>query len=68
MVESICVHLIIAKRVIRYPKGTLEYGLRYESDQKINLHGYVDLDWARSGTDRKSTIGCRFNMGSRVIS
>ena len=35
---------------------------------KINLEGYVDSGWAGSAIDRKSTSGCCFSMGSRVIS
>ena len=31
---------------MRYLKGTVEYGLKYEVNQKINLEGYVDSDWA----------------------
>ena len=49
-------------------KGTVHYGLKYEVNQKINLEGYVDLDWAGSAIDRKRTSGCCFNMGSHVIS
>ena len=37
-------------------------------NQKINLEGYVDSDWAGSAIDRKSTSGCCFSMGSSVIS
>ena len=32
------VHLMVAK-------GIVEYGLKYDMNQKINLEGYVDLDW-----------------------
>ena len=38
------VHLISAKHILRYLKGTVDYGLKYEADQKINLEGYVDSD------------------------
>ena len=38
------VHLIAAKHILRYLKGTVDYGLKYEVDQKINLEGYVDSD------------------------
>ena len=48
--------------------GTVDYGLKYNVNQNINLEGYVDLDWARSAIDRKSTLGCCFSMGSGVIS
>ena len=52
------VHLIAAKHILRYLKGTCDYGLKYEANQKINLGGYVDLDWAGSAIDKKSTLGC----------
>ena len=51
------VHLIAAKHVLRYLKGTMDYGLKYDVNQKINLNGYVDLDWICSTIDRKSTSG-----------
>ena len=62
------VHLTTAKHIPRYLKGIIDYGLKYEVNQKINLEGYVDLDWAGSAIDRKSTSGCCFSMGSGVIS
>ena len=42
------VHLIAAKDVLRYLRGTVDYGLKYDANQKINLEGYVDSDWAGS--------------------
>ena len=48
--------------------GTVDYRLKYEANQNINLEGYVDSDWAGSAIDRKSTSGCYFSMGSGVIS
>ena len=62
------VHLITAKHILRYLKGTFDYGIKYDGNQKINLEGYVDSDWAGSAIDRKSTSGCCFSMGSSVIS
>ena len=49
-------------------KGTVDSGLKYDVNQKINLEGYVDLEWAGSAIDRKSTSGYCFSMGSGVIS
>ena len=51
------VHLLVAKHVVRYLKGTVDYGLKYEANQNINLEGYVDSDWASSAIDRKRTLG-----------
>ena len=68
LMEPRHVHLIAAKNILRYLKGTVDYGLKYDVNQKINLEGYVDSDWAGSAIDRKSTLGCYFSMGSGVIS
>ena len=67
MVEPRHVHLIAVKHVLRYLKGTIDYGLRYVADCEFGLVGYMDSDWAGSVTDRKSTSGCCFNLGSTVI-
>ena len=62
------VHLIVAKHILRYLRGTVDYGLKYDANQNINLEGCVDSDWVGSAIDRKSTSGCGFSMGSGVIS
>ena len=49
---------MVAKHAVRYLKGAIEYGLKYDMNLKINLEGYVDSDWARSAIDRKSTSWC----------
>ena len=59
---------MVAKHVVRYMKGTVEYGFKYDTDQNINLEDYVDSDWASSAIDRKSTSKCCFSMRSGVIS
>ena len=61
-------HLIAAKHILRYLRDTIDYGLKYDANQNINLEGYVDSDWQGSAIDRKSTSGCCFSMGSSVIS
>ena len=62
------VHLITAKHILKYLKGTIDYGLKYDPNKKINLEGYVDSDWEGIAIDRKSTSGCCLSMGSNVIS
>ena len=36
---------LVAKHAVKYVKGTVDYFLKYDTNQKTNLHGYVDLDW-----------------------
>ena len=62
------VHLIAAKHILRYLKGIVDYGIKYEAIQKINLKGYVDSYWAGISIDKKSTSGFYFSMESGVIS
>ena len=35
----------VGKHAMRYLKGTVENGLKYDTNENTNLHGYVDLDW-----------------------
>ena len=49
-------------------RGTFYYCLKYDSNQKINLEGYVDLYLEGSAIDKKSTSKCFFSMRLGVIS
>ena len=42
------VHLVVAKHVMRYLKGTVDYGLSYSGDHDFRLFRYSDTDWAGS--------------------
>jgi hypothetical protein len=68
MVEPRSVHLVATKNVMRYLKGTIDYGLIYASDREIILQGFTDSYWVGSVADQKSKSGCCFNMGSVMIS
>jgi hypothetical protein len=67
MVELRRVHLIASKHMMRYLKGTIDYGLRYASDCEISLQGFDDSDWDDSVAYHKSTSGYYFSMGSSLI-
>jgi hypothetical protein len=68
LVEHRCLHLVFAKHMIRYLKGTLEFGLCYNEDHDFRLIGYTDSDWAGNVFDRKSTSRCCFSLGSTMTS
>jgi hypothetical protein len=67
LVEPRRVHLVAAKHVMRYLKGTLDFGLSYNGDHDFNMSGYTDSDWVGSVFDIKSTSRCCFSMGSAMI-
>jgi hypothetical protein len=68
LVEPRCVHLVGEKHVMRYLKGTIDYGLNYDGDHDFTLSGYTGAYWAGSVSDRKFTSGCYFSLGSTMIS
>jgi hypothetical protein len=43
-VEPRRVHIIAAKHMMRYLKGTLDFGLYYTRDHDFRLSGYTDSD------------------------
>ena len=56
------------KHVLRYLRGTSRYGLWYSQSDEVKLCGFTDADWAGSPTDRKSTSGGIFSIGSTTVS
>ncbi|KAA0045236.1 putative mitochondrial protein [Cucumis melo var. makuwa] len=50
-------HFGVAKRVMRYIAGTIEYGIWYSKVSDFKLCGFTDSDWASSLDDR-SRICC----------
>ena len=68
MVDPQRVHWTTAKHVLRYIRGTMEYGLVYEHSGSVQLAGFTDADWAGRVEDQKNTSGCCFSIGSGVVS
>jgi len=61
-------HFKVAKRILKYLKGTTNVGLWYPSHSPIHLIGYSNSDFARCKLDRKSTSGTCHLLGSSLIS
>ncbi|KAJ9558624.1 hypothetical protein OSB04_013238 [Centaurea solstitialis] len=61
-------HLKAVKRILRYLKGTPDFGLWYPKGSSFELIGYTDSDHAGCKLDRKSTSGaCQF-LGDKLVS
>ena len=65
-------HFIVAKRILRYVKGTLDVGLFFPiispSSQSVFLNANCDADWAGDPNDRKSTTGFVILLNGSPIS
>ncbi|KAE8729671.1 hypothetical protein F3Y22_tig00003435pilonHSYRG00075 [Hibiscus syriacus] len=57
-----------AKRLLRYVKGTIDYGVMFKHGQEFNFHEFSDSDWGGSLDDMKSTSGYCFMVGSGMFS
>eukprot|EP00253_Pinus_taeda_P031844 PITA_31844 len=59
-------HWTSVKRVFRYLHGTSDYGLCYQGRPRLykvlDIHGFVDADWAGDLYQRRSTTGYVFNV------
>jgi len=60
-------HMQIAKRVLRYLKGTLNFGLVYRKAKNLKLLAYTDSDYARDVDDRKSILGYVFLLNNAAV-
>lgn len=61
-------HWSAEKRVLRYIKGTAEYGLLGCHNSNLHLHAFADADWAGNPDDRSSTSAYVVFLGATPIS
>ena len=62
------IHLLAAKRILRYLQGTKEFGLFFKKGEKSDLFGFTNSDYAGDSNDRKSTSGYVFMLGTGAVS
>jgi hypothetical protein len=60
-------HLLVVKRIFRYLKGTMNYGLWYLRHPNFQLSVYSDVDWDNCMDERKSTSGGAFFLGYSLV-
>ena len=60
-------HLMVVKRIMKYLKGTKEFGLYYKKNDFFYLRAYTDADWDGNIDDRKSTNGGALFLGKRLV-
>ncbi|GKB94302.1 ribonuclease H-like domain-containing protein [Tanacetum coccineum] len=61
-------HFSALKRILRYVRGTLDYGLQLFSSSTTELVAYLDADWAGCPTTRRSTSGYCVFLGNNLLS
>jgi hypothetical protein len=61
-------HWSVAKRVLKYLKGTQDFGLKYSKVDDFNLIGYSDSDFDGDKENGVSTSGYLMSLGSTIVS
>ncbi|CAL1672135.1 unnamed protein product [Lasius platythorax] len=62
-------HWLAVKRILRYIKGTINYGIVYEGTvEDWRLIGFTDADYAGDQDTRKSTSGYIFTLCGGPVS
>ena len=61
-------HFLAVKRILRYLKGTTDYGLWYPKGNNLDLYAFTDADWASCVDVWKSTSGATFYLGECLVS
>jgi hypothetical protein len=60
-------HLEDVKRILKYLKGTMTYGLWYPRNWNFQLTSYSDVDWVNCVDETKSTNGGAFFLGDSLV-
>jgi hypothetical protein len=60
-------HMLVVKRIFKYLKGTMNYGLSYPRNQNVQLSIYSDADWDNCVDERKIMIGGAFFLGYSLV-
>ncbi len=61
-------HLDAMRRILRYIKHTLQCGIFYEAKNQLQVHGFMDVNWAGNVSNKRSTSGFMFSFGIGAIS
>ena len=55
-------HWLLAKKTLRYLKGTFDLGLVFKHSESLKLVGFCDSDWGGDSNDRRSTSSYCFEV------
>ncbi|GJR55104.1 ribonuclease H-like domain-containing protein [Tanacetum coccineum] len=61
-------HFTALKRILRYVRGTLDYGLQLHVSSTTQLSAYTDADWVGCPVTRRSTSGYCVFLGDNILS
>ncbi|GKD10271.1 ribonuclease H-like domain-containing protein, partial [Tanacetum coccineum] len=67
-VQDPTLHFAALKRILRYVRGTVDFGLQLYVSATTSLVGYTNADWACCPSIRRSTLGYCVFQGDNILS
>ncbi|XP_057842295.2 secreted RxLR effector protein 161-like [Cryptomeria japonica] len=61
-------HVQAVKKIFKYLRGTMDFGLWYPKGDDFTLKAYTNVDWAGNIDDIKNTSGGAFFLGNNLVS
>jgi hypothetical protein len=61
-------HFQAVKRILRYIKGTLHFGLKITPSTTFNISAFSDADWAGCPDTSRSTSEYAIFLGDNLVS
>jgi len=64
-------HWMEVKRILRYLRGSLNFGLNMQPNFSVShysIHAYCDADWASDPDDRRSSSSAAIFIGPNLVS
>ncbi|GKD53439.1 ribonuclease H-like domain-containing protein [Tanacetum coccineum] len=61
-------HFAALKRILRYVRGTVDFGLQLYASATTSLVGYTNVDWVGCPSTHKSTSGYCVFLGDNLLS
>ena len=61
-------HWEACKRLLRYLKATIHFGLQFYNCGALQINFFLDSDWAGDRDDRKSVAGFAVFLGPNLVS
>ena len=55
------------KRIMRYLKGTDDFGLYYKKSENFELNAYTNVDWGGNIDEKKNTSGGVLFLGKKLV-
>ncbi|KAL5579134.1 hypothetical protein UlMin_011576 [Ulmus minor] len=67
MQQPTLAHWLSIKRILRYLRGTMAYGLLFQPSSELMIEAFTYADWGTQPDDRRSSSGYLVYLGNNPV-